>query len=160
MALSSDKASKVFGEHAILYVVLAFAYAVLTDADAVAALLGGGFFDHRNLTMVRIALLPFLWSTFLFGYASVKALTKSTPSTGGARKLMMHRSRLRLPLAFPGWLAGAIVSVAPVCIRHTPRFLPAYEITQVKVVNSAIGGGSQDSSEHRAALTQTFAGST
>jgi len=74
MALSTDKTSKVFGEHASLYVVSAFAYAVLTGADAVAALLGGGFFDHRNLTIVRIALLPFLWGTFLFGWTSVKAL--------------------------------------------------------------------------------------
>jgi len=72
MPLSSDKAS------ALLYVVSAFAYAVLTGADAVVALLSGGFFEHRSLTMVRIALLPFLWGTLLFGYTSAKALRELT----------------------------------------------------------------------------------
>jgi len=74
MPRSSDQPSKAFGEHALLHVVSAFAYAVLTGADAVVAVLGGGLLDHRDLSMVRIALLPFLWSTFLFGWTAVKAL--------------------------------------------------------------------------------------
>jgi hypothetical protein len=59
-----------------LIVGSAFAGAVLTGADAVEALFGGRFLEHRNLTIASIALLALLLSIFLFGYILAKALRK------------------------------------------------------------------------------------